>query len=401
VKRTALALILILTLLISSMLVVRPAKSSPRTIVVPDDFSSIQRAINVASAGDTVFVKAGRYTEEPTNSITLNKPLSLVGEDQAKTIITSARHLPYGVAIKVNAANATVSGFTIRDFDCAINVLQPNCTVANNTLVDGSRGIEVDYSPLFTLENNDISGYDTWGILLLGSYVNNGTIKGNTLDGNGQPNVGYGAILAYGSDDTTIANNTLFNNIVGLSIAFSARMNVFGNDITRNDRGIVFGTDSENIVICQNSISYNQIGIFAGTYHRDGQAIAPSSLVYENFFTDNNQQAAVNQNETQCAFWDDGRIGNYWSDYQARYPNASEIGNYGIGDTAYTINANNTDNHPLTEPAVPTVIPEFTGGASETESFPTLFAFAVTVTVAALFGGSLLVYFKKRKQQSE
>jgi hypothetical protein len=45
--------------------------------------------------------------------------------------------------------------------------------------------------------------------------------------------------------------------------------------------------------------------------------------------------------------WDNGSVGNYWSDYSIKYPNASEIGNTGIGDTPYTINAENVDNYPL------------------------------------------------------
>ncbi len=45
--------------------------------------------------------------------------------------------------------------------------------------------------------------------------------------------------------------------------------------------------------------------------------------------------------------WDNGSVGNYWSDYLIRYPNASEIGNTGIGDTPYIINADNVDNYPL------------------------------------------------------
>jgi hypothetical protein len=48
--------------------------------------------------------------------------------------------------------------------------------------------------------------------------------------------------------------------------------------------------------------------------------------------------------------WDNSSVGNYWSDYTERYPNASEIGNTGIGDTPYIINADNVDNYPLVVP---------------------------------------------------
>jgi hypothetical protein len=48
--------------------------------------------------------------------------------------------------------------------------------------------------------------------------------------------------------------------------------------------------------------------------------------------------------------WDNGTVGNHWSDYQTKYSNASEIGNTGIGDTPYVIDADNIDHYPLIVP---------------------------------------------------
>jgi nitrous oxidase accessory protein NosD len=50
--------------------------------------------------------------------------------------------------------------------------------------------------------------------------------------------------------------------------------------------------------------------------------------------------------------WDDGKEGNYWSDYLNRYPNALEGANRDVGNTAYTINENNIDRYPLLSPVV-------------------------------------------------
>ena len=49
-------------------------------------------------------------------------------------------------------------------------------------------------------------------------------------------------------------------------------------------------------------------------------------------------------------FWDNGSVGNYWSNYTVKYPNASEVGNSGIGDTPYIIDQNNIDHYPLMHP---------------------------------------------------
>jgi parallel beta-helix repeat protein len=45
--------------------------------------------------------------------------------------------------------------------------------------------------------------------------------------------------------------------------------------------------------------------------------------------------------------WDNGCEGNYWSDYAARYPEASQVNSTGIWDTPYEIDANDIDRFPL------------------------------------------------------
>ena len=41
-------------------------------------------------------------------------------------------------------------------------------------------------------------------------------------------------------------------------------------------------------------------------------------------------------------FWDNGTVGNYWSNYTQKYPNVREVGSSGIGDIPYVIGTNNT-----------------------------------------------------------
>ena len=95
-------------------------------------------------------------------------------------------------------------------------------------------------------------------------------------------------------------------------------------------------------------------------------------------------------------FWDNGSVGNYWSDYLARYPNASEIGDTGIGDTPYVVDADNVDYHPLMYP-YDIENDAITLPAREPEPFPTALVVASTVSLAAI-GVGLLFYFRKRKR---
>jgi hypothetical protein len=107
--------------------------------------------------------------------------------------------------------------------------------------------------------------------------------------------------------------------------------------------------------------------------------------------------------------WDNGSIGNYWSNYTIKYPNASEIDNTGTGDTPYIIQRDgyttvkNVDNYPLIYPydiendAIAFPTPELT---PTPESFPT--ALVTTASAAsAIACVALLLYFKSRKHSTE
>jgi len=54
-----------------------------QTLTIPDDFPTIQAAIDAARPGDTVRIRTGRYGE----ALIVNKPLTLVGEGRAETVI--------------------------------------------------------------------------------------------------------------------------------------------------------------------------------------------------------------------------------------------------------------------------------------------------------------------------
>src|SRR3989304_8108198 len=95
----------ILSLVAFGVLVVHPAKASSKTITVPDDYPTIQAAINGASEGDTVFVKAGTYSE----NLTVTKSLSLVGENKATIVVGEGN-----TALLVRHDNVNVTGFTFR-----------------------------------------------------------------------------------------------------------------------------------------------------------------------------------------------------------------------------------------------------------------------------------------------
>ena len=58
-------------------------------IVVPDQYSTIQAAINHANDGDTISVRAGVYYEH----VVVNKTVALVGENKETAVIDGNRSI--------------------------------------------------------------------------------------------------------------------------------------------------------------------------------------------------------------------------------------------------------------------------------------------------------------------
>jgi nitrous oxidase accessory protein NosD len=118
-----------------------------------------------------------------------------------------------------------------------------------------------------------------------------------------------------------------------------------------------------------------------------------NNFLENNFVIDNFPNVIISGKNV----WDNRSVGNYWSNYLIKYPNASEIGNTGIGDTPYVINSDNIDYYPLIAPfAVPPAPTSSPEPQPEAEPFPTVLV-VTSVIIAALVGTSLLVYFKKRE----
>ena len=76
-------------------------------IVVPDQYSTIQAAINNAVDGDMIFVKSGTYFEH----VVVNKTVSLVGEDSRTTVVDANGS---GRVFSISRDYVNITGFTTR-----------------------------------------------------------------------------------------------------------------------------------------------------------------------------------------------------------------------------------------------------------------------------------------------
>jgi parallel beta-helix repeat protein len=91
----------------------------------------------------------------------------------------------------------------------------------------------------------------------------------------------------------------------------------------------------------QNTITRNNItnSALEGIIFED----ASNNIIYYNNFVNNAIQATAYEDKVNS--WDNGSVGNFWSDY-----NGTDGNTDGIGDTPYLINATNQDRFPLVNP---------------------------------------------------
>jgi parallel beta-helix repeat protein len=261
------------------------------------------------------------------------------------TIYIRANGLVEGTDKIITADNVT---YTFTD-----NINDSIVVERDNIVVDGvgyilqgtgsGKGIDLSGRSNVTIKNMEIMFQRTpltyWdGIYLLYSY-NNSISRNNITAGD------CGLKLQYSSNNT-ISGNSISNNGYGIYLFDSfnniiSGNNISGNGYDMNGCGIDFVYSSNN-TISRNNITHNGYGIYL--YESSN-----NNSIYHNNFINNLLQVYSSES---INIWDDGAgKGNYWSDFEERYPNATEIDGSGVWDTPYVIDENNQDNYPI--------VPEF------------------------------------------
>jgi parallel beta-helix repeat protein len=319
-----------------------PTGHASTTLVVPRDYLKIGEAISHAFAGDTIMVQNGVYHE----NIKIDRSLTLLGQDKANTVIEGSGGPTPTSVLTLAADDVLISGFTIRSisnsntsrYAYGIWVEGDNCKITDNIIQNTYLGIFCSTQQSTTITYNTITGSIKDGIrFCAGSQTNisYNNIISNTVSG-----------IALGGYSNMVEGNHLQNNTRGLGLGASNSV-VFNNTMISNTKESgIFLSGSKNI-ISGNEIAANKYGVYITT-----QGASPSANeIYQNNFV-NNFYNAFGNSSYLVESWDSGSQsgGNYWSDYQTKYPTAVENGNSGMENTGYVINSNNLDKYPLVAP---------------------------------------------------
>jgi parallel beta-helix repeat protein len=301
-------------------------KAPGTTIYVPNNYLTIQDAVDNANPGDTIIVRDGTYN----GNVDIDKELTIKSENGPHSTFIYEYQ---GPAIKIYADNVYLKGFSVSTHAShGIGLWSANdCIIADNILHDTCYGI------------------------CLGGYCDNNIIVNNICFDNA-----VGIEIGGLSDYNFIYNNVCEYNNGGIAICCPNTYNIISeNSFSHNDYGIHMAGCTNNIVKL-NDISDNtnwamyMYGCFDNT-------------IYLNNFEGNGQQIFSYNPEIVINDWNspgeimydyngeiyENYLGNYWGDFHS-----SDLDGDGIFDACYfVLGTNNLDSYPLSNPLDSDILP--------------------------------------------
>jgi len=183
----------------------------------PNNYSSIQQAVDAAQSGDTVYVYSDTYEEY----ILINKTITLVGEDKDSTIIDGSLT---DNCIKITSDSVIIKYFTIKKGTIGVYIVQ-------------SSGHEIKYN---IIKNNweGIGLYD-----VTDAKISKNSITDNYFEG----------INPVQSNYNNISGNKINWNLYGILLTESDNNSIYENEIKGNTRGIESIQQSNNNEIYHNN----------------------------------------------------------------------------------------------------------------------------------------------------
>jgi parallel beta-helix repeat protein len=323
-KKTVMATIITLALLISLVAGLQVGKTQSLVTITIKHDGSVEGTDKIQNVGGNyVFLSTiyGSIEVEKENITIDGAGYSLLGFGSS-------------IGIRINRlSDIKIVNMEVRGFQDGIKIIDEyghiqgvsysrNINISSCTIKGNSRGIVTEGTGSFIF-NNSISGNEFEGIRFsrsLGNKVSNNIITGSNL-----------GIFASYSHWNEIMESLIIGNGMGIGMDHSVENQIIKNTFKENHVTAIELNICSNYKIYRNNFINN-----INPREKGLQVSLPGIGTKDNI-------AAPNE-------WDNGSEGNYWSDYKTRYPNATESGSSGIGDTPFFINENNIDPYPLWQP---------------------------------------------------
>ena len=269
-------------------------RAVPATLIVDDDlgqfrnadYTSIQAAVDAASAGDTILVARGTYIEqvivpEDKDDLTIRSQAPRQAVIQATDTLTGANAI-----VTVDGADGvTLRGFTITGPAVTANSLTAgvaivdggSATIRDNVItgirndpLDGVQtgiGIIVDGFDAETtavIQNNTITDYQKGGIVVFGDEAS-ATVTGNTVVGAGPTDlIAQNGIQVSDGADAVVSDNRVSGNVytgadvvaTGIYVDTAGDVSVIDNRVFENQNGMLI-LNQDFILVAGNRVTDN------------------------------------------------------------------------------------------------------------------------------------------------
>jgi parallel beta-helix repeat protein len=266
-----------------------------RNLNTGENYSAIQEAIDAPETldGHEIFVASGIYYEH----LTVNKSLSLIGEDRNSTIIDGNGK---GIILYVTADNVHVSNFTVQNGRYGIRLYHSknsrldrnnvynsewfgfeishsgNCTLRNNSLVENRYNFGVDGAALLDFVNdidvsNLVNGKPIYYLVNQRDFeinsstfqqigylglVNSTTINVKNLNLKDNKD---GILFAYVAN-SSIKDVNVTSSWDGICVKFSSNVSISGNNANKNFDYAIALRASANCTVAGNNANNNTWG---------------------------------------------------------------------------------------------------------------------------------------------
>jgi parallel beta-helix repeat protein len=200
---------------------------------------------------------------------------------------------------------STTSGGETTNVGIRLESRVQNVSVKGFSIKDCSTGIWLEYSSNIVISENNISGI--WHPIMFNAIS--------------------AAISIRDGDHNIITGNRFENNVVGIHLWENSNQNIVaGNTISGSTEVGIRLSESSSNTFYHNNFE-NKQDVYDVSLH-------PYS------------SASLSTNN-----WDNGKVGNYWSDY-----NGTDADGDGIGDTQHMLYSMNQDSYPLIKPWEPKIL---------------------------------------------
>jgi parallel beta-helix repeat protein len=240
-----------------------------QTLVVPDEFASIQAAVDAAERSDTVYVRAGEYGGQ----ITFKEGINLVGEGADRvTVRTSAR---LGPVLRVDGCEAgLVSGLTLEHAGLADDMPEEAVLLVRDSTIEVFRctvqkgakhGVKLDGGGR-SLVRECVVRDNVWSGILVTGAATTPVLRADECAGNG----GSGVYFEGGAGGLADSNACTGSGQSGISVAGRGTAPTLRNNrcLDNQKHGIYFENGAGGLAednLCERNAQAG-IGVFlAGT----------------------------------------------------------------------------------------------------------------------------------------